>query len=79
MSTGRGGRGNIRSPSRDAARPLAETISIDSSPARSQERGRGGYDRDLISAIDTANDTGVVSLIDVPPNHIWTLTKFIFT
>ncbi|KAN0139328.1 hypothetical protein V8E53_002829 [Lactarius tabidus] len=58
MSTGRGGRGNIRSPSRDPV--LSDTITIDSSPARSQERGRG-YDRDLISAIDSAHETGVIS------------------
>lgn len=58
ISTGRGGAGNIRSPSRDSPRP--ETVSIDSSPSRPEERGRG-YDRDLISAIDTANDTGVHS------------------
>ncbi|KAH8990850.1 hypothetical protein EDB92DRAFT_2088373 [Lactarius akahatsu] len=57
-STGRGGAGNIRSPSRDASRP--ESINSGSSPARSEPRGRG-YDRDLISAIDTANDTGVHS------------------
>ncbi|KAH9169381.1 hypothetical protein EDB89DRAFT_2073070 [Lactarius sanguifluus] len=57
-STGRGGAGNIRSPSRDASRP--ESIKSGSSPARSEPRGRG-YDRDLISAIDTANDTGVHS------------------
>ncbi|KAH9053575.1 hypothetical protein EDB87DRAFT_1650983 [Lactarius vividus] len=57
-STGRGGAGNIRSPSRDVSRP--ESINSGSSPARSEHRGRG-YDRDLISAIDTANDTGVHS------------------
>lgn len=59
ISTGRGGAGNIRSPSRDAIR--ADVVSIDSSPSRSSERGRGGYDRDLISAIDTAHDNGVHS------------------
>ncbi|KAI9447135.1 hypothetical protein BJY52DRAFT_1420490 [Lactarius psammicola] len=57
-STGRGGAGNIRSPSRDASRP--ESINSGSSPARSEQRGRG-YDRDLISAIDVAHDTGVHS------------------
>ena len=55
-STGRGGRGNIRSPSRDGIR--ADDISTETSPSRSLERGRG-YDRDLISVIDEAQD-GVV-------------------
>ena len=31
----------------------------EASPSRSEIRGRG-YDRDLITAIDDANDTGVV-------------------
>jgi len=59
-STGRGGTGNlIRSPSReDGCR--GETVSINSSPSRPEVRGRE-YDRDLISAIDTAHDTGVYS------------------
>jgi len=62
ISTGRGGAGNIRSPSRDATR--AEIVSIESSPSRPEERGRGqerGYDQDLISAIDIAHDNGVHS------------------
>jgi len=57
-STGRGGAGNIRSPSRDAVR--GEDKSFEGSPTRSEQRGRG-YDRDLISTIDNANDTGVHS------------------
>jgi len=56
-STGRGGRGNIRSPSRDAIR---ENGTPETSPNRSEVRGRG-YDRDLIEAIDDANDIGVHS------------------
>ena len=56
-STGRGGRGNIRSPSRDGIRS-EDNISPETSPTRSSERGRG-YDRDLISVIDEARD-GVV-------------------
>jgi len=56
-STGRGGKGNIRSPSRDAAR--GEDISRETSLVRSEQRGRG-YDRDLISTIDNALDPGVV-------------------
>jgi hypothetical protein len=58
ISTGRGGAGNIRSPSRDAIR--GETVSVESSPSRAEQRGRG-YDRDMISAIDVAHDTGVHS------------------
>jgi hypothetical protein len=57
ISTGRGGRGNIRSPSRDAVR--GEDASRERSLARSEQRGRG-YDRELISTIDNAHDTGVV-------------------
>jgi Protein of unknown function (DUF3602) len=57
ISTGRGGAGNIRSPSRDAIR--AEVGTPEGSPVRSELRGRG-YDRDLIAAIDDANDNGVV-------------------
>ncbi|KAI0259985.1 hypothetical protein BC834DRAFT_902893 [Gloeopeniophorella convolvens] len=49
ISTGRGGAGNIRSPSRGTPRE-----------ASTEPRGRG-YDRDLISAIDNAHDTGVHS------------------
>jgi hypothetical protein len=56
-STGRGGAGNIRSPSRDAIR--GENGTPELSPTRSELRGRG-YDRELISTIDNANDTGVV-------------------
>lgn len=56
-STGRGGAGNIRSPSRDAIR--VDNGTPDASPSRSEARGRG-YDRDLIEAIDDANDNGVV-------------------
>ncbi|KAH9995894.1 hypothetical protein BJV74DRAFT_828860 [Russula compacta] len=58
ISTGRGGRGNIRSPSRDA--PRGDNGSVEGSPLPSELRGRG-YDRELISAIDSANDTGVHS------------------
>jgi len=58
ISTGRGGRGNIRSPSRDAVR--GEDASRERSLARSEQRGRG-YDRELISTIDNAHDTGVHS------------------
>jgi hypothetical protein len=57
ISIGRGGAGNIRSPSRDAIR--VKNQSPESSPIRSELRGRG-YDRDLITAIDNAHDTGVV-------------------
>jgi hypothetical protein len=57
ISTGRGGAGNIRSPSRDAIR--VENGTPEGSPARSEQRGRG-YDRDAIEAIDNANDNGVV-------------------
>jgi len=64
ISTGRGGAGNIRSPSRDSPRQGADIVSINSSPSPSrvgaEQRGRG-YDRDLISAIDTEIDTGVQS------------------
>jgi len=60
ISTGRGGAGNIRSPSRDAIRGDAASINSSPSPSRAERRGRG-YDRDAISAIDTANDTGVHS------------------
>lgn len=56
-STGRGGAGNIRSPSRDAVR--GDDKSLEVSPARSEQRGRG-YDRELIATIDNAHDTGVV-------------------
>jgi hypothetical protein len=56
-STGRGGAGNIRSPSRDAIH--AENGTPETSPIRSELRGRG-YDRDLISVIDNSHDTGVV-------------------
>ncbi|KAF8461566.1 hypothetical protein DFH94DRAFT_671918 [Russula ochroleuca] len=55
ISIGRGGAGNIRSPSRDAIR--VKNQSPESSPIRSELRGRG-YDRDLITAIDNAHDTG---------------------
>ena len=55
-STGRGGSGNIRSPSRDASRGGKE--SPETSLVRSENRGRG-YDRDIISVIDDARD-GVV-------------------
>ncbi|KAI0298403.1 hypothetical protein B0F90DRAFT_717163 [Multifurca ochricompacta] len=58
ISTGRGGAGNIRSPSRDASYP--KNGSVDLSPVRSENRGRG-YDQDVISAIDSAYDTGVHS------------------
>ena len=57
ISTGRGGRGNIRSPSRDAVR--GEDGNREASLARSEQRGRG-YDRELISTIDNAHDPGVV-------------------
>ncbi len=56
-STGRGGAGNIRSPSRDAVRGGGE--SPETSLVRSEQRGRG-YDRDLISNIDDAHNDGVV-------------------
>lgn len=56
-STGRGGAGNIRSPSREGDRGKD---SPDTSLVRSEERGRG-YDRDLISEIDDAHNTGVRS------------------
>ena len=61
ISTGRGGRGNIRSPSRDPV--LGDTASLGVSPARSLSRGRAydrTYDRETIASIDIANDTGVV-------------------
>jgi hypothetical protein len=57
ISTGRGGRGNIRSPSRDGVR--GDDASREASLARSEQRGRG-YDRELISTIDNAHDPGVV-------------------
>jgi len=57
ISTGRGGRGNIRSPSRDAVR--GDNASREASLARSEQRGRG-YDRELIATIDNAHDPGVV-------------------
>lgn len=56
-STGRGGAGNIRSPSREAGR---DDGSRERSLARSEPRGRG-YDREAISIIDEAHDTGVRS------------------
>ena len=56
ISTGRGGVGNIRSPSRDVIRAENGTPEI---PIRSELRGRG-YDRDLIDTIDNARDTDVV-------------------
>jgi len=58
ISTGRGGAGNIRSPSRDAVR--GENASRETSLVRSEQRGRG-YDRELITTIDNANDPGVHS------------------
>jgi hypothetical protein len=57
-STGRGGAGNIRSPSRDAVRS-EDNLSPERSPIRSELRGRG-YDRELIATIDNSNDIGVV-------------------
>lgn len=57
ISTGRGGAGNIRSPSRDGVR--GEDASRETSLVRSEQRGRG-YDRELITTIDNANDPGVV-------------------
>lgn len=57
ISTGRGGRGNLRSPSRDASR--GPSAVIETSPVRSELRGRG-YDRDAISLIDSTIDGGVV-------------------
>jgi len=57
-STGRGGRGNVRSPSRDASR--GPSAGIERSPVRSELRGRG-YDRDMISVIDSTIDAGVHS------------------
>jgi hypothetical protein len=56
-STGRGGAGNIRSPSRDAVH--GDYGSSEKSLVRSEQRGRG-YDRELIASIDNAHDTGVV-------------------
>lgn len=56
ISTGRGGTGNIRSPSQDGVRDGSRERSL----VRSEQRGRG-YDRELISTIDNANDTGVHS------------------
>ena len=59
ISTGRGGAGNIRSPSRDGSR--GENASVNSSPSRAEFiRGRE-VERDLISSIDVAHDTGIVS------------------
>jgi hypothetical protein len=58
ISTGRGGRGNIRSPSRDALR--GDNASTGVSPARSDVRGRT-YDRETIASIDEAHNTGLVS------------------
>lgn len=60
ISTGRGGTGNIRSPSRDATRGETATVDSSPSPSRAEVRGRG-YDRDRISEIDTAHDNGVYS------------------
>lgn len=57
-STGRGGAGNIRSPSREPVR--GDDGSRERSLARSEQRGRG-YDRELITTIDNAHDTGVHS------------------
>ena len=73
ISTGRGGRGNIRSPSRDPV--LGDTASLGVSPARSLSRGRAydrTYDRETIASIDDANDTGVVREIS---NFVCRLTK----
>ena len=60
-STGRGGSGNIRSPSRDANR--GDNASTDGSPLRSEERGRT-YDRELIVAIDGAQEPRMVRDMD---------------
>lgn len=57
-STGRGGAGNIRSPSRDPVR--GGNATPETSPIRSEHRGRVGYDSDLISTIDSVRDEGVV-------------------
>ena len=57
-STGRGGAGNVRSPSRDPVR--GGNAIPDASPVRSEHRGRAGYDSDLISTIDSVRDDGVV-------------------
>jgi hypothetical protein len=58
ISTGRGGRGNIRSPSRDPVR--GDTGSTGASPARSDVRGRS-YDRKTIASIDETHITGMVN------------------
>jgi len=58
-STGRGGAGNVRSPSRDGVSSV-DNISPETSPMRSELRGRG-YDRDLISDIDSAQEGGIHS------------------
>jgi len=60
-STGRGGAGNIRSPSRDPSRPGSVQGKASPSPLRAEQRGRRGYDQDLISDIDVERDTGVHS------------------
>jgi hypothetical protein len=62
ISTGRGGRGNIRSPSREPVR--GDTGSTGASPARSDVRGRT-YDRETIASIDETHITGMVSEIFV--------------
>jgi hypothetical protein len=63
ISTGRGGRGNIRSPSRDAVR--GDNASAGVSPARSDVRGRT-YDRETIASIDETHITGMVSDVIAP-------------
>jgi len=66
---GRGGVGNmnIRSPSRDAIRG-GEDRSPETSPIQSRVRVRA-YDREIISAIDNAKDTGVVCELKLPSVH----------
>lgn len=54
-STGRGGAGNIRSPSRGRGGDNSPETSL----VRSEQRGRG-YDRDAIKSIDDAHDIGLV-------------------
>jgi len=82
ISTGRGGRGNIRSPSRDAYRGEGATASNESSPLRSEERGRG-YDRELIIALDGAQEPhlhsvgrgGVGNMVENPDSRPGSITR----
>jgi hypothetical protein len=63
ISTGRGGTGNIRSPSRDPVR--GDNASAGVSPARSDDRGRTS-DRETTISFDVAHEADVVSGISPP-------------